>query len=1039
MKRILYSLFSFHFSLFTLLLACCAQAMAQSDKGVVEGRVVDVATGQGIVGVTVSSGTAQVFTDSLGHYRLPGLTGVAALAFDGEGYISRTMLVPVTSDSVHANIVYLSGVVFSPIAAQRNAYTNTASLSVDDAVSDYLAHDVRAVRRSGQYGIGNQMFIRGLNSLNATAHPLIVLDGVVVDEFPGETSIHEGFYINRLLDIDPQDIDRVEVIKDATALYGSKGANGVILIYTKRGLTDQTRITLNASLSTKQRPHLPQMMNGAEFRRYVSEIYQGSDNGNAAAGGFDGIFNENTADRTYNANHGATDWNDEVYHTGLLQRYSLGIQGGDDVARYNVSVGYLTGNEVVRNVDFSRINTRVNADINLTKWFDLGAEVYFTRVERELRDDGTDAFTSPTYTARIKSPFFNPFSFTDDGSTLTRTLANVDALGVTNPRALIENAKGEHKQYRFSINATPTFHIGRDWTVRGQFSYYHDKTGEHYFSPMMGVTPQKLEGLGTSRNTVKEQDIRQSSIYADVNLGYHHLFADAHDLRLSLGQRVFANSYKSTYGEGHNTGDDQIYNLSTNLDFLQTGGNDVHWNSTSLYLQANYTLHNKYSLWAVAAADASSRFGAKASGSLAALGTRWALFPSAGISWDAKGERFLNNASWIDALKVKASWGMSGNDAIDAIASWGYLSPINYAGVATGHIIGNLRNDKLKWETTTKLTAGIEMAFLHDRLSLGFDVYRHTTDDLLNYRNADRLSGKSYYLTNAGSLRNQGFEAQVNGKLIASRRFNWHMGLSLNHYKNEITDLPEGEFITEVLDGYVLSRKGEAAGVFYGYKTAGVFATTAEADAAGLKIRNADTSLSSFAAGDIHFLEPNAEAADGIIDENDRTIIGDPNPDLTGALLSRWQWRHWELDLHCSFQLGGDIYNYQRSQLEAMSSLHNQSASVLNRWRGEGQLTDVPRAAYADPLGNSRFSDCWIEDGSFFKIRQLRLAYNLPINNPFIEGFSVWAAVDNVCTFTRYLGADPECYYGNSVLTQGIDFGLMPSCRTFTFGIKLNL
>lgn len=1030
MKRIVFALF---------ISACVAQAMAQSGRGVVEGRVVDIATGEGIVGVTVRSGSLQVFTDSVGRYRLPGLSGVASIDFQGEGFISRRVLVPVAADSVHVGDVYLSDVVFSPLSAQYKAYTNTSALSVDDALGDYLAHDVRSIHRSGQYGIGNQMFIRGLNSLNANAQPLIVVDGVVMDEFPGEASVHGGFHINRLLDIDALDIDRVEVIKDATSLYGSKGTNGVILIYTKRGLTDQTRITLNASLSTKQRPHLPQMMNGQEFRRYVSEIYQGSDNGNAAAGGFEGLFNENPADRTYPVSHNTTDWSDEVYHTGLLQRYSLGIQGGDDVARYNVSVGYMGGDETVRNVDFSRINTRVNADINLTKWFDLGAEVYFSRVERELRDDGANAYTSPTFTARIKSPFFNPFSFTDDGTALTRTLADVDALGVTNPRALIENAKGGHKQYRFSINATPTFRFGSDWTVRGQFAYYQDKTNEHYFSPMMGVTPQKLENLGVSYNTVKEQDIRQSSIYGDVNVGYHHLFADSHDLSVSLGQRVFANSYKSNYGEGHNTGDDQIYNLSTNLDYLQTDGNDVHWNSTSLYLQARYTLNNKYSLWAVAAADASSRFGARASGSFSALGTRWALFPSVGASWDAKGERFLSSAVWLDALKLRASWGMSGNDALDATASWGYLAPVNYAGVATGHVISNLRNDKLKWETTTKLTAGIEMAFLHDRLGLSFDVYRHQTDDLLNYRNADRLSGQSYYLTNAGSLKNIGFEAQINGKLIATRNFNWQMGLSINHYRNEITDLPEGEFITEVLGGYVLSRKGEAAGVFYGYQTAGVFATTAEAAAAGLKVRNADTSLSSFAAGDVHFMEPNAEYADGIIDERDRTIIGDPNPDLTGALQSRWQWRRWELDLHCTFQLGGDIYNYQRSQLEAMSALHNQSRNVLNRWRGEGQLTDVHRATYGDPLGNSRFSDRWIEDGSFFKIRQLRLAYNLPINNPFIEGLSVWAAVDNVYTFTRYLGADPECYYGNSVLTQGIDFGLLPSCRTFTFGVKLNL
>ena len=328
---------------------------------------------------------------------------------------------------------------------------------------------------------------------------------------------------------------------------------------------------------------------------------------------------------------------------------------------------------------------------------------------------------------------------------------------------------------------------------------------------------------------------------------------------------------------------------------------------------------------------------------------------------------------------------------------------------------------------------------LHDRLSIGFDIYRHLTDNLLNYRRANILSGQTYYLTNSGSLKNKGFEVQANGKLIVTKNFKWNLGLSLNHYKNEITDLPEGEFTTDILGGTVLSRVGEAAGVFYGYKSAGVFATTGEAAAAGLKVRNEDTSLSSFAAGDVHFLEPNAEYADGIIDERDRTIIGDPNPDLTGALSSRWQWRRWELDVNCSFQLGGDIYNYQRSQLEAKSSLHNQSRAAISRWRGEGQLTDIPRATFGDPLGNSRFSDRWIEDGSYFKIRQVRLTYDLPINRPFIEGLALWAAVDNVCTFTRYLGADPEFYYGNSVLTQGIDYGLLPSCRTFSLGVKLNL
>ena len=1020
--------------------ACCLQGVAQNGKGVVEGRVFDLATGDGLVGATVQAGHDRVITDAHGAYRLPDvLSGGAVLEFSCEGYVGRRMLVSVMADSVHVQDVYLADEALAPMALQHKAYTENNSLSIDEALSDYLAHDVRSIRRSGQYGIGNMMFIRGLNSLNTNARPLIVIDGVVMEEFPGEASIHGGFFINRLLDIDPQDIDHVEVVKDATAIYGSKGANGAVCIYTKRGLTDKTRITLNASLSAKQAPHLPEVMNSGELRSYISEIYQGTPDGNAAAGGFEGIFNENRADKTYATNHNSTDWADEVYHTGVLQRYGLGIQGGDDVARYNVSVGYTSADETVRQSDFSRITTRVNADINLAKWFDLGAAVCFSRVERELRDDGADAISAPGFVARIKSPFFNPYNYTDDGRTLTHTLADVDALGVSNPTALVNNAKGAHKQYRFSINATPTLTFGTDWTIAGQFSYYQDNANEHYFSPMTGVTPVKLENLGVSRNRVKEQDIRQSSIYADLKASYHHAFGNVHDLKVTLGDRIYINTYKSTYGEGHNTGDDQIYNLSTNLDFLQTDGSDISWNSTSAYLKADYSLWGRYALWAVAAADASSRFGASPKGSVGALGARWALFPSVGLTWDAKAERFLADVTGIDAFRVHASWGKSGNDAVDATAAWGYLSPVRYVDVASGNVFGNLRNDRLKWETTTKLTAGVEMAFLHDRLNIGFDVYKNKTTDLLNYRNTSVLSGRFYYLTNSGSLENRGFEAHIDAKLMAGRQFKWNMGLSLNHYNNEITDLPDGDILTEVLGGCVLSRKGEPAGVFYGYRSAGVFATSEEAAAANLKVRSEDTTLRSFAAGDVHFLEPNAQYADGIIDENDRMVIGNPNPDLTGTIMSRWQWRRWELDAHFGFQIGGDIYNYQRSQLESLSSLHNQSRNVLNRWRGEGQVTSVPRATYDDPMGNSRFSDRWIEDGSYLKIRQVRLSYNLPINNPYIEGLAVWASADNVYTFTHYLGADPEFYYGNAVLTQGIDYGLLPSCRTFTFGIKLNL
>ncbi|MBR0036581.1 MAG: SusC/RagA family TonB-linked outer membrane protein [Bacteroidales bacterium] len=1019
--------------------ASMVQVSAQSEGSMIEGYVLDPATQTGLQGVTVKTGEVQVISDAKGHYRLKGQHGSVELQFSYDGRLDYSLVVSVQADSTHVQNIYMYENLFSPASAQHESYTNTASVSLSDVLSTQLANDVRAIGRSGQYGIGANLFINGYNSLNTNAQPLIVIDGVVMEEFPGETSVMGGYQTNRLLDIDVADIDHIEVLKDASSLYGSKGGNGVILVYTKRGITNQTRITLDASVSVKQQPHLPDVLSAEDFRTYVSEIYKNSAKGNSAASTFDDLFNDSKADKSYNANHNRTQWNDEVYQTGVFQRYALGIQGGDDVAKYNVSVGYLTGDEVMKESDFQRINTRVNADIKLTKWFDLGAEVYFTRVERELRDDGADAIGAPAFVAQIKSPFYHPYSYTDDGSEVTQNLSGVDALGITNPLALIENAKGKHKQYRFSINATPTFTIGPDWNVKAQFAYYQDNTNEHYFRPMNGVTPVVIENVGTSHNVVKEQNIRQTSIYANLEADYHHTFADIHKLNASVGDRLYINKYKSTYGEGHNTGDDQIYNLSTSLDFLQSGGYDLEWRSTSLYLQAEYVLAQKYKLWTVLTADASTRFGAEAADSFKAFGARWAFFPSAGLRWDAKGERFLSDVEWLDALSLRASIGQSGNDAIEALASQSYLSPVNYVGVATGHVIGHLSNESLKWEVTTKRNAGLDLAVWQNRIAMGVDFYKNTTDDLLIYRRNSTFAGLGSYLANGGSLENKGVEFHLDVKALDLKPFKWNLSLQLAHYKNEITDLADGEFVTDLFDGHILSRKGQAAGVFYGYRTQGVFATTAEAETAHLKVRNADTSLSSFTAGDVHFLEPNAAFADGIIDENDMTVIGDPNPDFTGSFSSNMQWKRFTLDVHCTFAVGGDIYNYQRSLLEGMSTFRNQSRAVLNRWKSEGQLTSMPKSSYGDPMGNSRFSDRWIEDGSYFKIRNVRLTYKLPIDNPYIEGLSVWGSVDNLVTFTKYLGADPETSCGGSVLTQGIDYGLMPACRTFSIGVKLNL
>lgn len=286
-------------------------------------------------------------------------------------------------------------------------------------------------------------------------------------------------------------------------------------------------------------------------------------------------------------------------------------------------------------------------------------------------------------------------------------------------------------------------------------------------------------------------------------------------------------------------------------------------------------------------------------------------------------------------------------------------------------------------------------------------------------------------------MENQGFEIAANARIVDTKDFKFNIGLTVGHYKNKITSLPNGSFTTELAGGTVLTTEGQPVGVFYGYQTDGVYATAQEAADAGLAILSSSGQRIPFSAGDMRFVD---HSKDGIIGEDDRVIIGDPNPDIYGNFNLNFRWRDLELGALFTYSLGNDAYNALRANLESGSSLSNQSIAMENRWMADGQVTDIPRATFDDPMGNARFSDRWIEDASYLKFKRLMLSYRVPVRSTsFLQGISVWAAVNNLCTLTKYLGTDPEFSYSQSVLYQGVDAGLVPQSRSFQIGVKLNL
>jgi hypothetical protein len=462
--------------------------------------------------------------------------------------------------------------------------------------------------------------------------------------------------------------------------------------------------------------------------------------------------------------------------------------------------------------------------------------------------------------------------------------------------------------------------------------------------------------------------------------------------------------------------------------------------------------------------ESSSRFGSETVEGVKLAGVNWGLFPSVQAAWVLSSEPWFK-ASFVDYLKLSAGYEESGNDNVDYYASRTYFQNQKFMDKATSLVLANIQNPTIQWETNRRFNIGGQVNLFNNRVALGAEYYWSTTSNLLTRKAVSDITGMSMMWGNDGELSNKGFNLNASAVLIKTKDFAWQAGLSMGKYTNKIEELPASNKIElyaldangnktgepTVINGYtssvygnnnVLTAVGHAAGVFYGYQTKGVFATDAEAQAAGLKYPTGLSQSPSrdFRAGDVHFVDQNG---DGWISEADQVVIGDPNPDLFGSFYTTFTYKRFALDLNFKFSVGNDVFNYQRSQLESGNNVWNQTTAVCNRWRYQGQVTDVPRTMSPDNelwVNNERFSDRWIEDGSFLKLKKVRLTYKLPVNNlSWLQGLTIWGEANNVVTLSDYTGNDPEVTAGNSVLYQGIDAGYLTAGRNFNLGITVNL
>ena len=1036
----------------------------------VSGRVFAVTSGTPLGGALVSvSGYDgySTLTEEDGTYKLDVPEFATALTVTAPDY--NSVRVGINQSGKLRDVTLYSSVMRSAYSADDNIlntvvadkFDYSPSLNITSEIGDQLGANVRTISRGGTPGIGNFMMMNGINSLHSNAQPLIVIDGVIVDQQYDRTMVHDGFYNDILTSFNVNEIKSVKVMANGTAIYGAKGANGVILIETKRNTSLATKIDATVSAGITLLPKSLPMMSGSQFKTYASDLLK-------TTGTNLSEFQFLTSDPNnyyYNKYNNNTDWNDVIYREAFSQNYGISVQGGDEVASYFLALGYNGAQSVLEDNDVNRLNIRFNTDINMFKHLFIRFDASYSNVTRNLKDQGAPegynegTVTSVNYLGLVKSPMLSPYAYSNgkisdvafdnnDEDYLDQALASIGNVNyrLANPASINEYGTAQNKNYfensYLNIAITPRWQFNKHLSLSSLFSYTLTNTNDKYYVPINGVPDYYVSSIGlTVENEIRSLYSSQNSITSDTKIEWGNQYG-AHSIDLLGGFRYMNDRYKVDTQLGYNTGSDKTPFINDTQNKTTTGSTN-EWTSMSWYGQARYDYRKRYFVEGNLAIESSSRFGKEAKDGFKLAGVRWGVFPGIQAGW------VLSNESWfdvpgIDYAKFTMGYDVSGNDGIDFDDTRTYFKSILFQNQANGLVLGNLGNTEVQWETTRRFSFGTELNFLKNRLNLKVNVFKSWTDNLLTYHELNFITGLENNWVNGGSLENKGYNITVNGHIIATRNWNWELGASVGHYKNKLTALPDGQDYVdaEVYGATIRSQIGQPVNLFYGYKTEAtasgthVYATSEEAKADGLYILGENgIDKTYFGAGDVKF----ADNGDKEINKADMQVIGDPNPDIYGNIFTSLSYKRIRLDVNFNYSLGNDAYNYLRSQLESGNRFMNQSVAMVNRWSYEGQVTDMPTVMWEDPMGNARFSDRWIEDASYLRLKSITLSYELPLNSTFIHGLTFWGQANNVFTVSKYLGADPDFSMSNSVLEQGIDRGLLANSRNFMLGIKINL
>ena len=1037
------------------------QVMAQQEMDIT-GKVVSIVDNTPLEGITVQvegvAGSSET-TDANGQFSISAASN-ATLVFTFPGYQEFEMLlngrasvsvklVPEGYASTLDMVALPSGnrqkrfLAQSYTALGNKDFTERPYSTPDRYLSGKVA-GLQVTAFNGAIASGADLVLRGRGSIHAGSQPLYVVDGIPVPVLGGTTA-SSGELNSTLMGVNPEDIEFVSYLKDASALamFGTRAANGVMVIETYKGKKGNSQIEFSANYGFSDMVREMRMLGADESRRYLTAMlydYTGIDGMLNNYGGlfsYSDIVSNDPNSPLYQKYNNDTDWMDVVSRTGSYGNYHVRMRGGDDVARYSFSVGYFDQKGMINNTALTKLTARFNLDYLVSSKLLIGTNLSFTR------NDGDMAFQlnspyNPFMTALKKSPITTPYVqsaaglntpvFEDQDMFGVFNLAgkNMTFAGTNNPAVLVsDKMRNVYGSTYIAGKIFGEYNFGKGISLYGHVGLNAINEETKTFAPKIGIAP-----IRDMNRIASESYDENFMVNAKLEARYNKKLNYDHQVSAILGSEMITSQTDNRFARSYDSPADEYTNLQGTRDTLAIGSNQ--WNMISWYANGTYVYKEKYIAEATLRMDGSSRFGSQA---------RAQLFPAVGLGWRIAQEDFMRDTEWIDELKLRASYGTTGNDNIGDYTNQLLYTPGNYKYLS-GVALRQLANEKYKPERTSQFDIGADWSILNQRFNISVDYYNRKTNNALVLSNMPSPSGIQYSFLNAGEITNQGIELAADLRLKTGE-FKWNVGGTIAYNKNEVTKMPgHTPYVESQYNGFAArAQQGQPVGSYYGFKTEGIYKTDAEAGRllnGGSPYYNYD--YAPFQAGDVKFADLNG---DGIINDEDKTWLGDPNPDWIGGINAAVSYKGITLAALVDFQLGRDVINGLRYELEGMDDFANPTVAVNRRWTQANTDTDMPRLAYGDPAGNNRFSDRWVEDGSFVRLRTLTLSYDFPqelVKKFYFSTMRVYVSAENLLTSTDYLGYDPEFnHLGSNSLLSGVDGGSLPLTRTFSVGIKFGL